>query len=89
MYAGVRKTPAGYRMACPNGHTDLIVRRLPNSPLSAPQIFCPHCHNPNGSMQPVCSIRQLKEFALRDCGGDTDRYQEMLRDMSEYFERNS
>ena len=87
MYPFVKLTTAGYRMACPRGHTDLIVNRLPNAPLTAPQIFCPHCHNPNGSIQPVCSctIRSLAEFAKRDCQGHQEIGEKMLRDMCDYF----
>ncbi len=61
MFPGIRATPNGYRMACPRGHTDLILRKL--SGAYAPQIYCPYCHNKDGSIQPVCSIRQIESFA--------------------------
>ena len=87
MYPYVKPTPNGYRMACPRGHVDLIVRRLQNVPSIAPQIFGPYCHNSKGNMQPVCSCskRSLAEFAERDCQGDYEIGKEMLHDMCEYF----
>lgn len=86
MYPGVKKTSHGYRMACPQGHTDLIIRRIPGAhPTIAPQIYCPHCHNPDGSMQPVCSIPQLEEFAEIYSHSDCALYKEMLHDMRSHF----
>lgn len=87
MYPFVKHTPHGYRIACPKGHTDLIIGRLPHSPLSVPQFFCPYCKNPNGTMQPVCAATRskLSVFAERDSGGNSELYQEMLDDMCRPF----
>lgn len=85
MYPGIRLTREGYRMACPRGHTDLIIQPIPNAPMLMPQIFCPHCFNRDGSIQPVCSIRQLKEFVEIFCGDDSSLYEEVLDDVTGYF----
>lgn len=82
----VRSTRDGYRMACPKGHTNLILRNIPNMPLSyAPQVYCPQCRNRNGGIQPVCSIAQLEEIARRDANGDPELFRKMVFDIREYF----
>lgn len=86
-YPFVKQTSQGFRMACPNGHVDLVPSDLPDSPLTFTQLFCPHCHNPDGSNWPVCSCTRsaLEKFANRDSGGDPALAARMLEDMCAYY----
>ena len=86
MYPFVKQTPNGHRLACPKGHTDLILWHDPSLHSSiARQIHCPHCTNKQGSLQPVGSLADLPLFAARDSRGDPQLEMRMLSDMREYF----
>lgn len=79
-------TPNGYRLACPNGHTDL---KLSNSysygHAFRAQICCPHCSDKNGKYLPICSIDDLDLFVQRDSNGNSTLHEKMRNDLHQYF----